>query len=716
MRSLATLANRRRWLLLLGALTLTALAGSIGAGVVDRLDPYGAEDPASESARGDARVERVTGAAAEAGVVALVETESRLGPSRPDASRGAGSGAAPRVRRVERALTSSPGVERVVGYRGTRDRGFLSADRRATYLLAYLSPEGDKEEQETAERVAERLGDLPGVTLGGPALASQQVNEQVSHDIERAELAALPLIFLLSLLFFRGLVAAALPPLLGALSIVLTFAGLRLAAELGSVSIFALNLVTALGLGLSIDYSLFVVSRYREELARVGAGAEALRNTLATAGRTVLFSGLTVAAALSSLLVFPQRFLYSMGIGGVMVSLLAVAVALVVLPALLALLGQRVNALAPKRLQRAAEADARPATEGLWYRLSRIVMRRPGRIALASTVALVALGLPFLGVKFVVADAEVLPGEASAHQVDAALGERFDSSATEPVRLVLGTHAGARLDRFLREVRRVDGVDAVSPPTPEGSETTLVNVTSSAGALSERGQEVVHDLRALDPSFPVLVSGPSASFTDLKASLLGHLPLALAIVVAGTLVLLFLMTGSLVLPVKALLMNVLTLSATSGILVLVFQDGRLEGLLGYESQGALEITQPLVLFAVAFGLATDYGVFLLSRIKEARDAGLPDSEAVAVGLERTGRIVTAAALLFTVAVGALATSEIIFIKQLGVGTALAVLIDASVVRALLVPSLMALLGRRNWWAPRPLRRLHERVGVREAPT
>ncbi|HEV2074764.1 MAG TPA: MMPL family transporter, partial [Thermoleophilaceae bacterium] len=585
-----------------------------------------------------------------------------------------------------------------------------------TYLLAYLRAKGDKEEQEAAEGIQEAVGDLPGVTLGGEALANQQVNEQVSHDIERAELFALPLIFLLSLLFFRGVVAAALPPLLGGLAIVLTFAGLRAASELGSVSIFAVNLVTALGLGLAIDYSLFMVSRYREELARVGPGGEAIRNTLATAGRTVLFSGLTVAAALSSLLVFPQRFLYSMGLGGVMVALIAVGVALIVLPALLAVLGERVNALAPKRLQRAARKDARPASNGFWYRLSRVVMRRPGRIALASAVALVVLGLPFLDIRFVVADAEVLPGEASARQVDDALAERFDSNATEPVRLVVEAPLGAELEPLVRQVRGLQGVAGVSRPERLRSDTTLLNVTSRDDPLSTRGQDVVREIRALDTPLPLLVSGTSASFADLKASLLDHLPVALAIVVMATLVLLFLMTGSVVLPIKALVMNVLTLSATFGILVLVFQDGRLEGLLGYESQGALEITQPIVLFAVAFGLATDYGVFLLSRIKEARDAGVPDSEAVAVGLERTGRIVTAAALLFTVAVGALATSDIIFIKQLGVGTALAVLIDATVVRALLVPSLMELLGRRNWWAPRPLRRLHERVGLREAPT
>lgn len=815
LRALAGLVHRRPVRFLVAAVAVAGLAAVFGLGVASRLDPYGAEDPASESARADVRLESASDRAAGAGVIALVETDGnqvasppldrrarergsraqRLGGEARDLARQAkrrgeaaeqaggratelgaqvaqgpsaqlaaraqraqrraeslgaraktaerralGAGrrargakdraeraldrakdarspaARERVKRVRRAIEAEPSVKRVDSYYKTPDSAFVSKDREATFLAISFRPEGDKEQQAAAERIAERLIGPPGVTLGGPALANQQVNEQVSHDLERAELLALPLLFLLSLIFFRGLVAAALPPLVGGLSIVLTFAGLRVASELTSVSIFALNLVTGLGLGLAIDYSLFIVSRYREELARVGPGAEAIRNTLSTAGRTVLFSALTVASALASLLVFPQRFLYSMGLGGVIVSLIAVGVALLVLPAILVLLGPRVNALSPKRLRGAAERDARPATQGFWYRLSRFVMRRPGRIALISTLAIVALGLPFLGIRFIVADAEVLPAEASARQVSDQLAERFDEHSTEPVRLVVAAKPGRQVHRFVRDVRDVEGVKSVAPPDREGPDTTLVTVTSRYDALSDRGQQVVRRLRTLETPFPVLVGGFSASFVDLKSSLVDHLPLAFAIVVAGTMLLLFLMTGSVVLPVKALVMNVLSLSATFGILVLIFQDGRLEGLLGYESQGALEATQPILLFALAFGLSTDYGVFLLSRIKEARDSGESDSESVAIGLERTGRIVTAAALLFAVAIGAFATSQIIFIKEVGLGTALAVLIDATVIRALLVPSLMELLGRRNWWAPRPLRWLHGRLGVSETGT
>jgi RND superfamily putative drug exporter len=538
---------------------------------------------------------------------------------------------------------------------------------------------------------------------------------------------AFPLLFLLSLLFFRSLVAALLPLLIGGLAIIGTFLVLRIASEFGSISIFALNLTTGLGLGLAIDYSLFIVSRYREELARRGidsAGVggrterwEALRATMRTAGRTVLFSSITVAAALASLIVFPQRFLYSMGIGGALVALLAAAVALTVLPAVLSILGPRVNALAPRFLQRRADRDARATESGFWYRLSRFVMRRPIPIATLSATFLIALGIPFLSIKFTSVDAQVLPQSASARQVDDAMRSDFPPFRDTPVRLAVQGGGQKAVASVASEVRRDPGVAAVDPPQRLSGGWTVLEATIKSPFMSEQSKSTVRRLRNL-PEPPgvttMLVTGASAHFADFQSSLEEHLPIALAIVVITTFMVLFLFTGSVVLPVKALVMNALTLSAVFGILVLVFQHGNLEGLLDYQGQGALEQTMPILLFAVAFGLSTDYAVFLLSRIKEARDAGASDSESVAIGLERTGRIVTAAALLFSIAIGAFATSQIIFIKQNGLGTALAVLIDASIIRALLVPSLMELLGKWNWWAPRPLRRLYARIGVSEA--
>ena len=673
------------------------LAGAYGGTVADRLASYGDEDPASESVKATERYGRASGEDAAVGVVALVRLPG--GIDDPASRR--------RVQEVERVLRREPAVARTESYFQTRSPAMVSRDGRTSWVAGRFRFGAD--EDAAAERLEAAFAGRNDVVLGGSEIAEAQVGEQVEKDLQRAELMAFPILFLLSLLFFRSAVAALLPLLVGGLSIVFTFVGLRLANEAVDVSIFALNLTTGMGLGLAIDYSLFIVSRFREELARGGGKEEAMRRTLATAGRTVLFSSLTVAAALAALLVFPQRFLYSMGLGGSMVALIAAAVALIVLPAVLLLLGERVNALAPRWLRRRAEREARPAERGAWYRLSRFVMRRPGRIAVATAVVLVAMGIPFLGIKFTTVDASVLPAGHSARVVSDALARDFPADTSSPLTVVA---PAAQAPGVARAARSLENVRAVSQPRRLDASTAAVDVIPATPALADATKDLVRDLRALPGEGDV--RGQAAHFIDLQDSLAGHMPLALAIVVLATLVVLFLMTGSVVLPLKALLMNVLTLSAAFGLLVLIFQDGRFEGVLDYTSQGALEQTQPILLFAVAFGLSTDYGVFLLSRIKEARDNGLSNRESVAVGLERTGRIVSAAALLFSVAIGAFATSEIIFIKQVGLGTAFAVLIDATLIRALLVPSLMELLGKWNWWAPRPLARLHGRLGLREA--
>ena len=339
-------------------------------------------------------------------------------------------------------------------------------------------------------------------------------------------------------------------------------------------------------------------------------------------------------------------------------------------------------------------------------------MRFPGRIAAASAALLIALGIPFLSIEFTSVDAQVLPKSTSARQVDDTLRADFPPFRDQPITLELSDADGATAERAAAEVERIPGVAEVRPPVALDGGTYAIEAISSQAPLSGESQDLVERIRADVDG--VAVSGFTAAYIDLQDSLAEHLPLVLAIVVVVTFVVLFLMTGSVILPLKQVLMNALGLSATFGILVLIFQDGRFEDLLGYTSQGGLESTQPLLLFAVVFGLSTDYGVFLLARIKEARDGGLSDQESVAVGLERTGRIVTAAALLFSVAIGAFVTSSIIFIKELGLGTAIAVLIDATIIRALLVPSLMEMLGRWNWWAPAPLRRLHRRIGLSEA--
>ena len=566
-----------------------------------------------------------------------------------------------------------------------------------------------------AEELQDRLAGEPGVTVGGGVVAFEQVGEQVEADLQRAELLAAPILLLFSLLVFRSLVAALLPLAVGTTTILICFAACGSSTRSCGMSTFAINLITGLGLGLAIDYSLFMVSRFREELEGGRDTREALRATMRTAGRTVLFSAVTVAAALAAMLVFPLRFLYSMGVGGVLVALTAALVSLTLLPALLAALGPRVNALSLKRWQVAMSRDAAHVQEGGWYRLSRWIMRRPGPVAALAAALLIVMGLPFLRIDFTGVDASVLPQEKSARVVDDVLRTEFPPGPTSPVTVVAGAgeRARAAAEDYARDLERLDGAASVSAPEQAGG-YWLIDVVPEEPALADSSQQLVRDVRGLDPPFPVQVGGETAEFLDQQTSLGDSLPLALAIIATTTLLILFAMTGSVVLPVKALIMNLLTVTAAFGLLVLIFQDGRLEGLLAYDSQGALEATQPILLFCVAFGLSTDYGVFLLTRIKEARDSGLGDRESVAVGLERTGRIVTYAALLFCIAIGAFATSEVVFIKEVGVGTALAVLIDAFIVRTFLVPSLMALLGKWNWWAPRPLARLHARLGLREA--
>jgi len=701
--ALARLADSSARRVGLLAVAFFLLAGALGGSVADRLDPYGADDPDTEAVQ--ARHALQDAGFRGPGAVIVI----RDAPVATAAGRARAAAIARETRGVE-------GVESVTGYLSTRSRDFVSDDGDSTYLAVALAPTDDKEWQEAGSAVVDRFENRSGLIVGGAAVAQEQVNEQVESDLQRAELLAFPLVFLLTLLFFRSLVAALLPLMIGALAIVGTFLILRVASELGSISIFALNLTTALGLGLAIDYSLFVVSRYREEIAKDGPGLAAMRRVMATAGRTVFFSSLTVAAALAALLVFPQRFLYSMGLGGSLVAIFAALIALTVLPAVLTLLGSRVNSLAPRFLQRRAEADAHPDEEGFWYRLSRFVMRRPIGVATASATLLIALGVPFLGIKFDTVDPTVLPDEASAHRAYDIVSEEFPPYRETPIWIAVQGGGSQAVAAVRGDLARTDGVAAVRPPQPLAGGLTAIQAISANPFVADASQDTVERVREIEaPGGKVLVGGATADFVDFQDSLARHGPVALAIVIVSTLVILFLMTGSVVLPIKSLIMNFLTLAAVFGLLVLIFQDGRLEGLLAYESTGAIEQTMPILLFAIAFGLSTDYAVFLLSRIKEARDNGASDSECVAVGLERTGRIVTAAALLFAIVMGAFATSEIIFMKENGIGVALAVLIDASIVRALLVPSLMELLGKWNWWAPGPLRRLYERFGISETP-
>ncbi len=700
--------NTRRVLLGAGVLFLVAAAFGVPVTTILKSSSKDFQDPHAENLRSNAAIERATRQRSYFGVAALVPS---AGDVRTDHA------AQLEALRVASMLAAQPGFQRVLDYPATHLGELVSRDGRQTVVLAAFS-----EQERSAAAVARLRPELAGqgVRFGGPDVAFSEINKRTSSDLKNAELLAFPLLLLLSFWVFRGLIAASLPLLVGGFAIVLTFLVLRLINELTGLSIFAVNLVTGMGLGLGIDYSLIVLSRYREELAGGLDSRAAIARTLQTAGRTVLFTALTVAGALASLLVFPLRFLYSMGIGGMVVSLSAGAVALIVLPAVLVALGPRVNSLAPGWLQRSAARSARASDQGIWFRLGQGVMRRPGLVALVTSVVLLAIAMPALGLQLIPADAHVLPSSSQSRQIAEALGKDFSSDGSQTISIVLPASASS--------AKSVGGLAARVQEAAEGqaSETTPprylgrgiweIELLPRGAGASVANQRLVKRLRALagvggTPN--LLVGGTTAGFIDQKAAIASKLPLALVILVFVTLGTLFLMTGSVVLPLMALTMNVLTVAVGAGLLVLVFQDGHFSSLLGFSPIGGLEESNLVLLFTVAFALSTDYGVFLFARIKEIHDTGIPTREAVAQGLERTGRLITAAALLFCVAVGAFVTSHIFFIKQFGAGTALAVAIDATVVRALLVPALMGRLGERTWWAPRPLRRLHGQIGLHE---
>jgi trehalose monomycolate/heme transporter len=688
--ALAERGIRRPRRILIGALVAFVVAAVLGGPVAGQLDSAnGFEDPGSSSVAAREAIQQASGFDASPGVIAVVET--------PRGAQDQG-----RVAEFARILEGVPGVAIV---RTPADAGALVArDGRSALVTATLRASAD--EGEVVARAGARLKDVPGVTLGGPAVAGEQIGDQVNSDLGRAEMLAFPVLALLAFLFFRGARAAALPLIVGLLAVVCSFLTIRLVDGVYGLSVYSLNVIFGLGLGLAIDYALFLVSRFREELNAGRDVHHAVRVAMATAGRTVVFSALTVAAAMLSLVVFPQQFLKSIGIGGAVVALIAASAALLVLPALFTRMG-------PKLMPRGGVTDP---TETRWARITAMVMRRPGAVAAVTAVAMVLVAVPTLRAQWTGVDAGILPASHSARAVDDRLGADYPQLSADPVVVAVHAPAGARaaVERYAASIGHVDGVRSVSAPQRLDGSTWRIDAVVPGSPLGDRAQDAVTAIRELPRPFPVDVGGNAARFADGHDAIVAGLPIALAILVVTTLVLLWLMTGSAILPIKALVMSFLTLGVTTGVLVLVFQDGRFESLLGYTSQGGIEEADFLVLAAIAFAISTDYGVFVLGRIKEAHDRGLSQPWAITTGIGATGRLVSAAAVLLAVAMGAFATSQIVFLKEIGVGAVVAVLVDAFVVRALLVPSLMALLGNRNWWSPRVLRRLHARVGLGDA--
>jgi RND superfamily putative drug exporter len=621
--------------------------------------------------------------------------------------------------------------------------GLRSKDGKYGLVVSHIKGNDNQIQVRSGDLADELSHGVDGATVqaGGAALAYHQVNDQTKKDLALAEAIAIPLTAIALILVFGSLIAALVPLAVGIFSIIETLAILRLLSTITDVSIYAMNMTTALGLALAIDYSLFMVSRYREELKAGRDPNDAIIATVRTAGRTVLFSALTVGLSLSAMIVFPMYFLRSFAYAGLAVVALAAAASIIVLPACLALIGTRVNALDLRALLRRTlgRPEPRPKTleDGFWYRLAGAVMRRPIALGVAVTAIFLLLGSPFLRANFGYPDDRIINSGASARSVGDVLRSDFTQDASAGlVGVTDSTSINAKaVAEYTASVSRIDGVKSVTslagtyangqrigPAQPSlratNGDGALFNVATDVDPFSSAGSNLVHDLRDQPAPWKVFYSGAAAFNVDAMAGLRSMLPLAIGLIALATFVVLFLFTGSVVVPIKALVLNTLSLAATFGAMVWVFQEGHLSGLLGFTPTGYLVANMVILMFCLAFGMSMDYEVFLLSRIREewvnSDRTDAANRRAVSLGLARTGRIVTAAAALMAIVFAAMIGAKVAFMQLFGLGLTIAVLADATLVRGILVPSFMRLMGRRNWWAPAPLVRLHERFGLNEA--
>ena len=688
-----TADTRRRARLVLWAAGAIALLGLVGGGIASShltssLSDYDA--PSSAVVLAQHQIQRVTGSNPEEGYIVVVRTAAPISAS---------SAAPARVASVVSILRARPEVKSVLDYANTANPSMISSNGTLTTVVATVGAVNEQKAVAALQKSIAAQPSLKGNTwLGGPTVAGVQIASVSSQDLGRAELYALPFLLLLLFFVFRGLRAAAVPLVGAVFAIAVTLGVMGLALVVVPLSIFALNLVIALGIGLSVDFSLLIISRFREEFGQGVSTETALATVRRTAGHTVLFSSVTIAAALATLAVFPERFVYSMGIAGAIVVLAAGAFALLVLPAILTVFGERIALrTSPSVIESAAEV----ATGRRWYLMATRVMRRPIIWGAAAVLVIVVLASPFLHVAFTGGDASALPASSSAGSAYTLVQNQFPSFSEAPAGVVVESRqvTPAALATYSASVAHVPGVKAVPVFQHLGGSLWESSVVLTAAPLSPTAQRAVEAIQMLPGPGQVTVIGQTASFLSLQHSLKSHLPIVLGLIILIALVMLFAMTRSVTLPLMAVVMNFFTILATYGVLVWGFQWGHLSHLLGFHAPGALQSTSLIIILAVVFGLSTDYGVFLLGRIKEEHDAGASPDEAVALGLAHTGGIVTAAACCLAVAMGALVLSRLVFVKEIGLGVAFAVILDATLVRAVLVPATMKLLGPVAWWSP-----------------
>jgi putative drug exporter of the RND superfamily len=671
------------------------VSGVIGSLVFSRLDSGGYSNPASESykvyeyLKNDLKIE-------DPAIVIVVDAEV-VDVNDPTVVQKAAA--------LEAKIAQEPGVERTLSYWSSGGVDSLkSSDGKAAYILVY--GDGDAftpESQKLGKFFQENYdGSYQGLTLyaGGVGVVSHAITKKISDDLKIAEAVSIPLTFILLAFVFGALVASAMPLIVGVAAILGAFFILYLFTLFTDVSIYALNLTTGLGLGLGIDYALLMVNRFREELRRGKSVEDSVITTVATAGKTVFYSGLTVLVTLFSLTFFPLPFLKSFGYAGVSVVTIAVIGAIVGLPAILAVIGKKID----KGV--ILKSSITPKDDGRWAKTARFVMKRPTAVVLLSLIFLGILTAPIANIKFSQGDARMLPATNKAAIATALQADRFAGRTGEPIEIIIkdGAAKSEEIASYISRLQVEPGVVAVVPPEIYGDDVRIIAYHSMLPRTPE-AQELIHSIRDLSSVDQTLVGGVAADYTDSQDAISQTLPWAFGWIALSVLILIFVFTGSIILPIKAVVLNILSLAATMGVLTWVFVDGNLQWLVGsFTETGTLDTSIVILIAVVVFGLSMDYELFLLSRIREEHLAGKSNVDSVALGLQRSGRIITAAAAILAFVFAAFITSGVTSIKTMGFGVAFAIILDATIVRGLLVPALMRLMGERNWWAPKWMQR------------
>ena len=668
-------------------------SGGIGSAVFGKLESGGYSDLDSDSAKAFEYLTDVF-KVKEPVIVLVVETKDGL--TKPESVATA--------TKLEQEIKSIPEVESTLSYWSAGGAPSLkSSDGNSAFLFIYSKSIAWEDIESLGKQVGKKYdGNYENLRIyaSGTGVFASAINKKIADDIKLSEAISIPLTFILLVFVFGGLVASGMPLLVGVSAILGSFLVMYLLTLFTGVSIFALNLITGLGLGLGIDYSLLIVNRFREELHAGKSVDEAVKRTVSTAGKTVFYSGLTIVITLASLMLFPLMFLKSFGYAGVTVVVMAVLGSLVALPALLAILGKRIDKAVIRK------SAITPKEDGRWAQTARFVMRRPLAVVVLSLVILSILAAPIKNIVFSQVDSRVLPANNPAAFASKIISDRFPGQEGNPVEIVIpkGALVQPEVTKYISEVAKVEGVVRVSEPQIYGDDLRITAVHSMP-PRTLKGESLIKDIREIKSPEGTLIGGIAADYADTQIGIAKTMPWALAWIAVGVLILLFVFTGSIILPIKAVILNILSLAATLGVITWIFVDGHLRWLVGdFTVTGAVDTGSIILVAVVAFGLSMDYELFLLSRIKEEHDAGKSNIESVAIGLQRSARIITAAAGLLAIVFASFIISGVTSIKMLGFGVAFAILLDATLVRALLVPALMRLFGERNWWAPKSMKR------------